>query len=165
MVSNDNGLVVPTTTKNNVYCKSWIVRICILSCFFIINVQAQGDGTYAGYRQRQSCIAAGSTDQDGLRVKASIDFYLCCHDPRFGPGKLCCENCLKQWSDYFDWIYPCFENQGGELLKKKTELAMDTNFYKWDKNKYLWICAGNRTASLSYTLVIAIVTLLMFYLS
>ena len=33
-----------------------------------------GDGTYAGYRVRQECIAAGSTDQDGARVKATIDF-------------------------------------------------------------------------------------------
>ena len=142
-----------------------LMLLLITMCFLVSVNSQQGDGTYAGYRQRQSCIAAGSTDQDGARVKASIDFYLCCHDPRFGVGKLCCENCLKQWSDYFDWIFPCFKNQGGELLQKKTELAMDANFYKWDKTKYLWICGGNRTASLSYTLVTIIITVLMLYLS
>ena len=138
----------------------------VICMWFVGDVMSQdGDGTYAGYRVRQECIAAGSTDQDGARVKATIDFYLCCNDPRFGPGKLCCENCLEQWSNYFDWIYPCFKNQGGELLQKKTEVAMDTNFYKWDKNKYLWICAGNRNASLSYLLVISTVFALVSYLS
>ena len=63
-------------------------------------------------------IAAGSTDQDRARVKA-IDFYLCCcNDPRFGPGKLCCEN-WEQWSNYFDWIYPCFKNQRWRTATKE----------------------------------------------
>ena len=117
-------------------------------------LQNEAGGTYAGYRVRQTCVAAGSTDQDGARVQASINFYLCCHDIKFGPGKLCCENCLDQWSEYFDWIYPCFKNQGGEKLQRRTEDAMDINNYKWDSTRYVWICAGPHNRP---TVVLAVV--------
>ena len=129
-----------------------------ISC---VLAQGDGDGTYAGYRVRQTCISAGSEEQEGNRIKASINFYLCCHNPKFGPGKLCCENCLEQWSEYFDWIYPCFTKQGGEKLQRRTEDAMDENFYKWDSTRYLWICAGPRSSSLST--VAALITVFLAY--
>ena len=39
------------------------------------------------YMVKQSCLPAGSTEQNGARVKATIDFYLCCNDQGSYPGK------------------------------------------------------------------------------
>ena len=128
-------------------------------------IGSEDQDTEYDYLVKQSCLPAGSTEQNGARVKATIDFYLCCNDPRFGPGKLCCENCLEQWSNYFEWIAPCMLEEGGEKLEKGTRCAMSENFYKYDKKKAVWVCAGNRTTSLSYLLVTCIVFALVSYLS
>lgn len=128
-------------------------------------IGSEDQDTEYDYLVKQACLPAGSTEQNGARVKATIDFYLCCNDPRYGPGQLCCENCLEQWSNYFEWMAPCLLEEGGEKLEKSTRCAMSKNFYKYDKKKAVWVCAGNRTASLSYLLVTCIVFALVSYLS
>ena len=120
-----------------------IVGATVASRWTLVGAQIMGTGTYKGYRQRQTCDPAGGRG-DNKRLKATLDFALCCH--RRGEGVPCCENCISQFSEYFDFIFPCWNAQGGAVLQLKVEEVMDINDFQWDSDFYRWKCAGSRSS-------------------
>ena len=128
----------------------------ILFAFFLLLIpqlttsQLLGTGAYKGYRQRQTCDPAGGRGQN-KRIEATLNFALCCH--RRGEGVPCCENCVAQFAEYFDFSFPCWEAQGGAVLQLKVEEVMDINDFQWDSDFYRWKCSGFRNALPSRTMI------------
>ena len=49
-----------------------------------------------------------------------------------------------QFALYFDYSFPCWSKQGGEVMQEKTEEQIDKNFFKWDTSYFRWRCASTR---------------------
>ena len=124
----------------------------------LAHVSAQR-GSYAGYRVRQNCDPAGGTVENE-RIDATMNFALCCE--RAGTGSTadtspCCNNCVQQFALYFDYSYPCWKKQGGEVMQQKTENQIDKNYFVWDTAYYRWKCAGMKetVSNIALSIVIA----------
>jgi hypothetical protein len=92
-----------------------------------------------------------------------MNFALCCE--RAGTGiqaelSPCCNNCVKQFALYFDYSYPCWSKQGGEVMQEKTELQMDKNYFVWDTAYYRWKCAGSMAQVSNVVITILVATIL-----
>ena len=121
-------------------------------------------GSYAGYRVRQNCDPAGGTVENE-RITATMNFALCCE--RAGTGSSaknspCCNNCVHQFALYFDYSFPCWDKQGGEVMQEKTENQIDKNFFVWDTDYYSWKCAGIQAtvSNFAIAMVVAVIVVM-----
>ena len=117
-----------------------ILVIILLSQVDVTLGQAAQTGIYRGYRQSKVCDPAGGVGENE-RIKATLNFALCCR-ATYGVGEQCCQNCIKQFSDYFDYSFPCWSKQGGGVMQEKTEGAMVENNFVWDVTRYKWTCSS-----------------------
>ncbi len=97
-----------------------------------------------------------------LLLFASLSSTLYCGDCSAGTGLTadtspCCNNCVQQFALYFDYSYPCWEKQGGEVMQQKTENQIDKNYFVWDTAYYRWKCAGMKetVSNIALSIVIA----------
>jgi hypothetical protein len=143
--------------------KHAFVTVLLLFCFCSnVNSQAIGGGSYAGYRVRQNCDPAGGTTENE-RIDATLNFALCCSKAGTGPKaelSPCCNNCVQQFALYFDYSYPCWTKQGGEVMQEKTENQIDKNFFVWDTAYYRWKCAGGMASVSNFVTGLVIVTVM-----
>ena len=135
--------------------------LLLLSCIPDLSCsQAVGSGSYAGYRVRQNCDPAGGTAENE-RIDATLNFALCCSKAGTGPKaelSPCCNNCVEHFALYFDYSYPCWEKQGGEVMQEKTENQIDKNFFVWDTSYYRWKCGSTATSISNFVIGIVVAT-------